>query len=459
VPLPQRLLADLRDTPLALGVYALVARVYRATKADVPLSAGDLRRYDPGLSIGAAGRALDRLVKAGYLEQVPAPGRRNVYRPAWGLVNGAPRAWALEAACLGRPPHIKTLRLPQELLDRYMGRLEPNARQGAHVARYTTVPLLGLADVGAYGLAMAGYRPTSPGLEAAGLLIDGQPLPLPDAKATLALVSQRRLFDAGSPIALTPAGLTHLGLPAAPREEPQGDPLLFLPPEQAGALIGRQIAPSIGSGATPAATPTAVQRPRGRAVPPCPGSHGILSKKGEESTHYFTVEHGGGGGEHSLSQARTGASGHGTTAKETAARHGAGATTGEPASPNQELATESEATAQGEAERQLRQLGVRADVARSLGDRPVEQVRRVIAEARSRPNIRNRAAWVVSALRALPAEEPAPPPKASDMAILVHPGLTHLERTRWLARFRNADPFERATVLAHFHAEHPLESA
>lgn len=110
----------------------------------------------------------------------------------------------------------------------------------------------------------------------------------------------------------------------------------------------------------------------------------------------------------------------------------------------------------------LLQLGARRDVAQTLADRPLTQVERVIAQARARPGVRDVAGWVVSALRALPAQEPtavAPPPKVSDLAILAHPGLSNHERTRWLTRFRNADPAERPAVLARFHAEHPQEDA
>jgi hypothetical protein len=112
--------------------------------------------------------------------------------------------------------------------------------------------------------------------------------------------------------------------------------------------------------------------------------------------------------------------------------------------------------------RQLLAVGVRQDVARQLADRPAAQVTRVIAQARARQNVKDVAGWVVSALRALPAEEPAlaaPPPKVSDLAILLHQGLTNHERMRWLTRFRNADLADRPAVLARFHAEHPAPGA
>lgn len=114
-----------------------------------------------------------------------------------------------------------------------------------------------------------------------------------------------------------------------------------------------------------------------------------------------------------------------------------------------------------EAETQLRAAGVRQDVARTLRDRPAAQVARVIAQARARPGVRDLAAWVVSALRALPPEEPVAnerPPRLSDLPILLHPGLTGAQRQRWLTRFRTADPADRPAILARFRAEHPLEA-
>jgi uncharacterized membrane protein len=67
------------------------------------------------------------------------------------------------------------------------------------------------------------------------------------------------------------------------------------------------------------------------------------------------------------------------------------------------------------------------------------------------------AAWVVSALRELPLETTASAavPRVSDRDILLHPGLSHAERSRWLSRFRNADAVERHAVLSRFYQEYP----
>jgi hypothetical protein len=109
----------------------------------------------------------------------------------------------------------------------------------------------------------------------------------------------------------------------------------------------------------------------------------------------------------------------------------------------------------------LRAIGVRADVVATLANRPSDQTRDVIAKARTQPGVRDLAAWVVSALRALPAAEeitPAPP-KVSERAILFHPAISGYDRQRWLAIFRGSDPVDRPAVLARFHAQHPAEES
>src|SRR4051812_17323885 len=73
-PIPQRLLTDLHDTPLAIGVYGLVARLYLVAKIPIPLSVPDVLRYDPTLSRGAVLRALARLIGGGYLIEAAQTG-------------------------------------------------------------------------------------------------------------------------------------------------------------------------------------------------------------------------------------------------------------------------------------------------------------------------------------------------------------------------------------------------
>lgn len=420
VPLPQRLLDDLRDSPLAVGVYTLVARLFRATRAAVPLSPADLRAFDERLSYGAATRALQRLVGAGYLIAARQRGHKSTYSPSWGRVAGTPRPWDLAAACLGRPRHLREVRLPQRLLDTFLGRLDPHPLHPARVTRYITTPLLGLADVGVYGLALAGLPGASPALAALGLANDaGLPAPLPDDASILALASQRRLWDDGSPLALSAAGWARTAFAAPPAPDSSaagGQPLFFVPMGQIAQPIAAMIAPPISGEPSTHKQNPASQRPRGRAVPAASGSHVGRCKKEIETTVPETVAQAGGGTIDTSGPQLT------------------------------------------ESERRLRDLGVRAEVAQSLRDRPVAAIDRLAAQAQARPDVRDRAAWVVSALRALPAEPPAAPaPRVSDLAILTHPGLTNSERTRWLTRFRNADLVDRPALLARFHQEHAQE--
>lgn len=421
VPLPLPLLARLRDVPLAVGVYAIIARVFRATRVAVPLSPADLQAYDPSISESQAIRALRRLVSAGYLLQAPSEGRRNAYLPTWGRIGGVVRAWDLAAASLGRPRHIGAQPLPQDLLDHYLGRLEPHALRGAHVTRYVTQPLLGLIDVGTYALASAGYPGHRPALDRLGLMTDSRCCALPGLEALLALVSQRRLFDAESPIALTPAGWARLGL--TPPEAPTGTPLIFIPALPDAVRHGYPIGQPIGCAAEVERPPSASGRPRGRFAPPPQGSHGFPCEEGSKNHPHPPPGAGGGVASHSASRA-----------------------------------IESDTPAASPAAARLREIGVRRDVAATLAGRSLAQVERVIGLARRHPGVRDIAAWVVSVLRALPAEEPAaqPPPKVSDLAILTHQGLTNAERTRWLTRFRHADPIDRPDILNRFLQEHPI---
>src|SRR5690349_9928043 len=105
-PIPQRLIADLHDNPLAIGLYGLIARLYLVAQSPVPLSVPDVVRYDPSLSRGAVLRALARLLAGGYIAQAEQRGGKTRYTPAWGRVGGATLRWDMGRPCLGRPRHV-----------------------------------------------------------------------------------------------------------------------------------------------------------------------------------------------------------------------------------------------------------------------------------------------------------------------------------------------------------------
>lgn len=441
VLLPQPLLADLRDSPLAIGAYALIARLLRLTGEPVPLSPGDLQRYDPQVSYGAATRALQRLDDTGYVVAQRARGRKTAYLPTWGRVAGRLLPWDLAAPLLGRPRHRHAIRLDQRLLDLCMGRLQPHPAHPALVTRYLTSPLLGLHEVGAYGLALIGLPTPSPQLISLGLLAGDVPQSLPDDATILAVASQQALLDAESPITLSPAGWALIGLSGPSCPQATGEALFFVPPGQ----IGDSIPPVIARPITDAR-----DTKRSDVAPGSdPGQHGRQD----------TGSHGSKGAERSESTTQGGGGTPSHPAVATANRHTVRGRAVRPVLktepiPDTGVTPSAEHT---EATHLLCTAGVRADVAAQLADRDPGQIQRIIAQARARAGIRDVAAWVVSALRALPAAETAPPPKVSEKAILFHPQLSGYERQRWLTRFRTADPADRPAVLARFLAEHPME--
>jgi hypothetical protein len=63
--IPRRLIIELRDNPLAIALYAFVARLSLIVQAPIPLSRGDVGKYDPSTKQGAIKRAFDRLIAAG----------------------------------------------------------------------------------------------------------------------------------------------------------------------------------------------------------------------------------------------------------------------------------------------------------------------------------------------------------------------------------------------------------
>ena len=112
-----------------------------------------------------------------------------------------------------------------------------------------------------------------------------------------------------------------------------------------------------------------------------------------------------------------------------------------------------------ESARLLRSLGVRTDVAAKFSDRPVEQIKDVIAQARARQDVRNIAAWVVSVLRTLPATEEIAPVTdgPSSLPILLHEDISGYDRMRWMELFRSTPPADRQAVLDRFRVQHPYD--
>ena len=150
--LPTHLLDTLYDSPLAIGLYALIARRWLADGGDVgvPLSDADVIRYDPQLSSrGALVRAVARLEQAGWIATVRTRGAKTRYTPTWGCLRGTLRPWSKAAPSLNRG-RVQTIRVSRRLLDDYLGRLIPHPRVPAQVERYGTSPAISLKDIGVY---------------------------------------------------------------------------------------------------------------------------------------------------------------------------------------------------------------------------------------------------------------------------------------------------------------------
>lgn len=501
VPLPRRLLEDLRDAPVAIGVYALLGRLYQITGAPIPLSTGDLQAYDPALSYGAARRALERLADSGYAIPGSADGRKLAYLPTWGRIDQVPRPWDRQSASMGRPRHIAALRLDDRLLDLCLGRLRPHKNHRALVERYLTAPLLGLREIGAYAMALLGLPLDSTTLTGLGLISpEGRALPLPDDRTVLAIASQRAAGARGVDT-LTGAGWRYVGLTPAAPAAPTAEPLFFVPADmidhEIGHEIGHKIGHVIGMPMSNEGGERASERQKEPLAVTVQGSYGSTDSDREDR---LTTSRPGSGKDDAAGGGISKTLRRDHPHEELVARHSedgicffkegmpsprpsrprlphnqrgeplaAGVSQSAPASDDAAAApaikiaaptTPSDAPDTATA-RLLRGVGVRADVAARLADRPAAQVEQVIAQARARKGIRDLAGWIVSALRALPAAEELapPPPKVSETAILLHPRLSGYERQRWLMRFRKADPVERPAILARFHAEHPLEDS
>lgn len=379
--IPQRLLCDLHDTPVAIGIYALVARLFLIEQRPVPLSRADVQRYDPSLKVGAVKRALDRLVDCGWLVAATPDGQRKQrYTPTWGRIKGAPLPWRMDTPCLGRPRHIVRLLLDRSLLDVCMGRIIPHATQAATITRYVTAPALGLADIGSYALALAGMPRETAGLLRLGLVRAGQAQAVPLQARLLALISQRALLEqAGQDLALTTSGTRKLGVGAAPEKAERGQPLFFVPPGLIGNLIGGLIGTSIGSAGVSEDVISASESAKTREkMPPA----GITWDSGNQANQATPPPNPpaqistGGGGDRSATKRKP---------KERASRSAE--------------AQPAEAKPESEAIQLLKTINVLPEQIDELSSLSAETILLAIRDGQARPGVRDLAGWVVKLLR------------------------------------------------------------
>ncbi len=378
-PVPQRLITDVHDNPLAIGLYALIGRLYFVVQEPIPLSVPDVLRYDPTLSRGAVIRALKRLVDGGWLLATTRRGHKTRYVPTWGRVKGIAQPWHIGQPCMGRPRHVDRLPLDRALLDVCMGKLTPHSVETAPITRYLTTPALSLADIGCYALTLAGLPHETPALRWLGLVRDRQARPLPSDARLLAIISQRPLTldesDELRDTELTTSGTRKLGMvsmPAQNDESSRAQPLFFVPPGMIGSMIGAMIGAMIGSPEEVPAEPIAAASPETRSDVRLTGITWESRDQKDSGTPPLTPPQPIGG--------VSGSGGSGLLEKTTE-----GTATAMP--PNTEAA------------RALAAFNVRPAIVIELADTPIHVVEAAIADAQARPGVRDQAAWAVSLIR------------------------------------------------------------
>jgi hypothetical protein len=378
-PVPQRLITDLHDNPLAIGLYGFVARLYLVGQVPIALSVPDVLRYDPTLSRGAVLRAFARLLAAGYLIEITQPGMKTHYTPAWGRIGGEVRPWNMHQPCLGRPRHVARLRLDRRLFDICMGKLVPHLTRPAVITRYITRPVLSLVDIGCFVLALAGVPRTTPALIRIGAVRDGTACPLPNDQHLLALISQQALDEhtsADTAVQLTLNGTRKLGLQPDFASHPATDaaqPLFFVPPDMIGCLIQPLIGSLIGTIAANAiddSTPVADESRSGVHTGGITWETRELREQAIPPPIPPYNECGGGGGKKDLRKARA------------RSLQPAGALL-----PHTEAAT------------MLQAINVKPPQIVELAHLPPATIANAIADGRARTGIRDLAGWVVSILR------------------------------------------------------------
>jgi hypothetical protein len=373
VAIPLRLVTDLRDNPVAIGLYALIARLYLIVQAPVPLSRNDIQQYDPALKEGTVKRAIDRLTSAGWLTE--APGHKRRYVPTWGRSRaGATRPWQIGPR-LGCPTHIFTTRLDKAILDTYMGKLTPHSRLPAAIERYLSAPLLSLRDVGAYVLTAAGQPlAATTALYRWDLVRDGQAQPIPATEQVLALASQRQQEEDAAP-QLLPAGWTRLGVPSmrpdhAGQPSSHTQPLFFAPKALIGDLIPQLIADSIGCSSSSEVSfipPESAETGPEASTPTMPGNLGTTRQTSDPSPN---------------------------PSQQLQAKHSGGSD-----SPKEKKTNGGADIPETASARLLWAINAHPRSITELAELPTELVERAIAYAESAPGIESIPGWVVDALR------------------------------------------------------------
>lgn len=231
LPMPERLLRAFAHDPLAVGVYLAVARCALSMRGPAPLSPADLSDWFTGTRTrnGAILRRIRTLIAMGWLIAEHGHAVKLRLLPAW-----APdQPWNANAAHLGKPTGVRVRRVPLDLLDSYVGRIDPQpGRRAALITRYVDRPLLDLTDLGTYALASLTTITPTPRLITLGLCdIAGAPLSPQQLAPLLAEVAAGRVRDDAGPVALSTQGRFRCGL------LPEMPPVVQVEPEPASWVV------------------------------------------------------------------------------------------------------------------------------------------------------------------------------------------------------------------------------
>jgi hypothetical protein len=211
VQVPDRLLRSFAHDPMAIGVYLAVARCTLSLRGPAPLSPADLSAWFNGTRTRDAAilRRIRALVAAGWLVSDHGRAVKLQLLPTWTPA----QPWDVAAPHLGKPRTVRVRRVPLELFDTYVGRIDPQpGRRPALVTRYIDRPLIGLVDLGLLALAtLTTITPTARLLMLGLCDASGMPLPPPSLTAVLATVQAGQVFDDHGPVGLSTQGRFRCG--------------------------------------------------------------------------------------------------------------------------------------------------------------------------------------------------------------------------------------------------------
>jgi hypothetical protein len=259
VLVPDSLIATFSHDPLAVGVYAAIARLTVAARGAVPLAARDLAAWmasDRDADRAAIMRRIVKLEERGWVMVTRRTATKNSLLPTWGCdQSNVVRPWRFDRADSGRPIHLRGRRVPLSLFDDYLGRLDPQPGHGsALISRYFTQPLLDLTDIGIYTIGLRAEVASSPRLCHLGLQTAAGMLKPADGRSLLALANSGQLTtledDLVVAVLLSVHGHARLGIPTptiVPRREVDDEHLCGSLHGSRDGSAGRSLDSSFGS--------------------------------------------------------------------------------------------------------------------------------------------------------------------------------------------------------------------